>query len=609
MAKKLTAKTQELNPKLPQFSSSFSKCINIEPDTQEALLKKGTVYSLFEISGESNFDTDFVTKVVTDILHNTYYGSDNISPVQSMEKTISEIREKILQLSSDALISNKNGVSFNFVSAVLWGNVLYIIKLGEIENFTMRGGEIVPLEMISEGNFSSFSKIVNEDDIFIFCTKSFSQIFPPEKLLQISIPEGNLDQNQACLLFKLLLDTKIPQNTEIDLGLGEAVQKSQQRELKNTALNILKKVGFVISTIQKKIFIALTPLVETISRVIGKIIPKRKMVLFTRKIAQTSGGRNKKIGGWVFLSVIAVLAAFLIFFAFKSIFFKEKKTIKPEENIEETVKPEEQVVVDDRSKDEEFKILRVKPEIFYDIKIADGEANPSDIQLVKEKLIVVDKNTGKIFKSDAAIPNFSTDTNTYKGIKSLAQKDDLLSFLDEVGYKTYDIENSVIKDSYELDSTEIAYPYLDKIYSISNDILNRYSVKNGALEKETWGQNQDFQNASAITIAYYVYVLKENGELVSYSGGTKTDFAVTGIDKPFSNPVKVVTDIDFTNIYVADRENSRVVALDKDGALVRQYKNDDDSLWKDIKGITVSSDEKNIFILDSSKVYKLKIEE
>ena len=84
MAKKLSAKTQELNPKLPQFSSSFSKCINIEPDTQELLLKKGTVYSLFEISGESNFDTDFITKVVTDILHNTYYGSDNISPVQSM---------------------------------------------------------------------------------------------------------------------------------------------------------------------------------------------------------------------------------------------------------------------------------------------------------------------------------------------------------------------------------------------------------------------------------------------------------------------------------------------------------------------------------------------
>ena len=96
---------------------------------------------------------------------------------------------------------------------------------------------------------------------------------------------------------------------------------------------------------------------------------------------------------------------------------------------------------------------------------------------------------------------------------------------------------------------------------------------------------------------------------MSYSGGTKTEFAVIGLDKSFSNPIKVVTDIDFSNIYVADRGNNRVVVLDKDGALVRQYKNDDDSLWKDIKGISVSSDEKIIFILDSSKVYKLQIEE
>ena len=611
MSKKLSAKTQELNPKLSQFSSSFSKCINIEPDTQELLLKKGTVYSLFEILGESNFDTDFVTKVVTDILHNTYYESENISPIQSMEKTISEIREKILQLSSDALISNKNEVAFNFVSAVLWGNVIYIIKLGEIENYTMRGGEVVPLEMISEGNFSSFSKIVNEDDIFIFCTKSFSKTFPPEKLLQTSISDGLLEQNQACLLFKLLLDTKLPQNTEIDLGLGEAVQKSKQREVTNTFIGILKKIGFFISAIQKKIFILLSPFLENVLRIVGKVLPKRKMVLFTRKIAQTSDGRGKKAGGWVFLTVVAVFAALLMFFLLKSIVFKDKKSEKSGENTQETVKIEEtpEAPREDRSKDEEFKILRVKPEVFYDIKIADAEANPSDIQLVKENLITVDKNTGKIFKSDIALPNFSIDTNTYKGIRSLAQINGLLSFLDDSGYKTYDIENSTAKDSYELDPTEIAYPYLDKIYSITSDILNRYSVKNGALEKETWGQNQDFKNAQTMSIAYNIYILKENGELVSYSGGAKTEFAVTGLDKPFLNPVKVVTDVDFSNIYVADRGNNRVVVLDKDGALLRQYKNDDDSLWKDIKGISVSSDEKYVFILDSSKVYKLQIEE
>ena len=116
MIKKLSAKKQELNPKLNQFSNSFSKCIDIEPENQEILLRKGAVNSIFEISGNSNFDTDFVIKVITDILLNSYYSSDNISPVQTMEKTISEIKEKILQLSSDALISSPDEISFNFIA-------------------------------------------------------------------------------------------------------------------------------------------------------------------------------------------------------------------------------------------------------------------------------------------------------------------------------------------------------------------------------------------------------------------------------------------------------------------------------------------------------------
>jgi len=73
MAKKLTAKIQKLNPKLPQFSNILSGCINIEPETQEILLKKGTVYAVFEITGDSNFNTEFVNKVINDILRDSYY--------------------------------------------------------------------------------------------------------------------------------------------------------------------------------------------------------------------------------------------------------------------------------------------------------------------------------------------------------------------------------------------------------------------------------------------------------------------------------------------------------------------------------------------------------
>jgi len=609
MIKKLSAKKQELNPKLNQFSNSFSKCIDIEPENQEILLRKGAVNSIFEISGNSNFDTDFVIKVITDILLNSYYSSDNISPVQTMEKTISEIKEKILQLSSDALISSPDEISFNFISSILWGNVLYIVKIGNIESYTMKGGEVVSLEMISEGNFSSFSKIVDEDDIFIFCTKPFAQEYPPEKLLQTSIPEGSLSENQSCLLYKLLLDTKTPQNAEIDTGLGEAVQKNKQREFTNNITSSLNKLLGLVSPIVNKITSIAKPLVEKVSLLISKLIPKRKMVLFTRKIEQTTGGKNKKVRAWILLGLISFVAAFFVFRILKSFVFKdrpEKVGIPKEESHQTELK--EEVVVEDRSKDEEYKISRIKPEVFYDIKIADPEAEPTEIQVINDKIVAVDKDRGKIFKSEVALPNFSQESNIYKGIRSLGKEGSLFTFLDDEGYKTYDIATSQVKETYELPSARIVYPYSGYIYSISEDILSRGSVENNQLKQVVWGQNQNFRDAVSISIAYSVYVLTNQGALVNYSGGVETDFTVSGLDKPFLNPIKVIADLDFENIYVADRGNNRVVILNEDGELVKQFKNDDDSLWYDIKGISVSSDEKYLFVLDTSKIYKVTLE-
>jgi len=528
-----------------------------------------------------------------------------------MEKAISEIKERVLQLSSDALISNTGNIVLNFVSAVLWGNVLYVVKYGEIEAYTMTEGEAVSLKTISEGNFSSFSKLVDEDDIFIFCTKSFFEEFPPERLLNASISEGNLNPNQSCLLMKLILDTKIPQNEEIDLGLGNALAKSQQRETTDKILKVLKNTQAFITSGAKKIGDFLNPLWEKINKATGKIFKKRKAVLFTRKITQIGEEKNKKTKGWLFLSLITVLLAISIFYTLKPTIFKEKKENMEEEKTEKSteIPEEQQIITEDRSKDEEYKIQRVSPEVFYDIKITDLDANPSEVQIVGDKLVTVDKNSGKIYYSTVDTPNFSTDKNSFIGIRSLAESDNLLSFLDNEGYKTYNVENSQVEDSFEMSSVTTAYPYYGYIYTISGDILTRNSIKeDGSLDGILWGQNQDFRNAKSMAIAYDIYIIKENGELVSYSNGLKTDFEVSGLEEPFKNPVKVVTNIDFSNIYVADAGKSRIVVVNKEGELIKQFKNDDDSLWRDIRSISVTADEKKIFVLDSNKIYKLNIE-
>lgn len=606
MLKKLTAKTQELNPKLPQYSSAFSKCITIKPEDQEGLLRKGTLYVMFDLSGDSNFDTELVCKVIYDVLHDAYFNSESISPIQSMEKSILETKEKILQLSADTLTTNPQGVVLNIVSAVLWGNVLYIVQFGSAKCYTLKEGGVVTLNMLSEGNFSTSSKVVDEDEVLIFCTDSFEKKVPPEKLLTSSLLESDLDPNQSCLLMRLLIDTSFTQDEVIDFGLGEAVSQNKTRvkaeKIASNLQGVLEKIGFV----GKKIFAAL---ILVVLRLVKKL-PKRKATLMTNKISQISRGEGGKFKSWLFLGGVATLLAVSVFFTIKSSVFKNKeKTAKVsnETPIDTQIETSSTQPPEDKSMDEQYKISRVNPEVFYDLKIAESQAEPTDIQIVGTQVVVVDRTTGKMYISETQTPDFKVVVAVFPGIKSLSTLNDLLSFNDAVGFKTFNLTTMAISDSYKIEGLSLSFPYAGFIYVISDDTLTKETEKAGDLEGELWAKNPDFSGARSMAIAYDIYILKSNGELVSYSGGTKTSFTLSGLEKPFTDTSKIVADTSLDYIYVADRGNKSIVLLDDKGNLVKQYKYELSDTWNDIRSISVSSDEKTLFVLNGSKVYKINL--
>ena len=606
MLKKLTAKTQELNPKLPQYSSSFAKCLTIKPENQDLLLKKGTLYIMFDLSGDSNFDTELVCKVVYDVLHDSYFNSESISPIQSMEKSILETKEKILQLSADTLTANSQSVALNITASVLWGNVLYIVQFGSSKCYTLKSGGVIPMEMISEGNFSTSSKVVDEDEVLIFCTNPFEKTVPPEKLLSSSLSESDLEPNQSCLLMRLLIDTTFSQDEVIDFGLGEAVSQNKVRIRTEKVVSALKSFFAKITYFGKKLWLALKLLIAKLV----KKLPRRKAVLITRGITQISQGNGGKFKGWIFLGAVAILLAVSVFFTVRSSVFKNQKKSTtgtneaPSTNQTATSSTQPQ---EDKSKDEQFKISRVNPEVFYDIKIADSQAEPTDIQIVGTQVVIVDRTTGKMYLSDVLTPNFKAAIATFPGIKSLSVIDGFLSFNDTVGYKTFDLKTLSVGKSYKLEGLSLTFPYAGFIYAISDDTLTKETEKAGALEGAVWAKSPDFSGARSMAIAFNIYILKSNGELIAYSAGTKTSFAVSGLENPFSDTSKIVADTDLKNIYVADRGNKSVVLLDDKGNLIKQYKYDTSDTWNDIRGISVSTDEKTLFVLNGSKVYKINL--
>lgn len=599
MKKKLTAKIQEINPPLQQFAVSFAKCLVIEPESKELLLKKGGIYAVYEVTGAANFDTALTDRVLRDILHNSYYQSDNISPIQSLEKAIVEAKEKILQLSNDALSAEPTGVQLNVTAGVLWGNVFYAVGVGDADSYLMREGTVKPIEAVSEGTFAAASGIVKDEDVIILCSRQFTKNYPPQKLLSTRVAEQNLKENEACILLKFIIDTSFTEEEVIDFGLEKQASKNRKRE----------QVEKIILGARKSIEKA-APLAKKISE------------LFAKKKQTTSridiSGVNKKEGIKLPKKIVFLLPVLGLVLAGTLIWQLAGKKSSPEVTapqvqnevpVEATPLQEQPVDVAEITKDDgQYKVLRVAPEVFYDIKITDQTAEPKEIASVAGYLIAVDPVSGKIYKSGTDTAKFEAETASYPGIKSLIDLNGRVGFLQNGRFHSFSPSNPADLTSFDMPGVEIINTYSDYLYGIVGDKLNRYE-KDGALYTETlWGQSAEFQNARSLSVAYSIYLLTSNGELTKHTSGNKNTFEVKGVNNTLAGATKVITDIDFDNIYILDPPNQRVIVLDTEGALVKQYTHEPQASWDSLKDMTVTSDESTIYLLNGSKVMTLTLE-
>jgi DNA-binding beta-propeller fold protein YncE len=71
--------------------------------------------------------------------------------------------------------------------------------------------------------------------------------------------------------------------------------------------------------------------------------------------------------------------------------------------------------------------------------------------------------------------------------------------------------------------------------------------------------------------------------------------------------VDLVAKEDFKHLYIADKDNSRIVVLDLAGNFVKQFKYTNSVEWGDLKSIAVSSDEKMLYVLNGTKVYEISL--
>ncbi len=594
MKRKLEVITQTISPIIEEKEAHFSGVLSIQPDDDNTTYTHGSLYSVFELKTSENIDTQLVQKVVTDILHNSYYTAQSSSPIQPLEKAVLELKDKLASLRADVSAN----VEFNISISVLWGEVVYIVTFGQMGVYIMREGVLKEVDAISEGGFSIASGLVKDDDIVFLSSKAFIDQFGPDRVFKNTAPikQAELESGSAALVIKFQVVEEFSEGEVVDIQVANTslgIKKESDKGSFKLRRGLLKLRPKSTLNPQKIFAIIVFGLVLTAFIASIYMLSQANATLSAQEELQKFIARGKDLISKDELSQ------------------KDLVTLKSVENQVEKVKdlPQVQGVYKEieESLNEALNLSRAKSTVFYDLSLVDESASPTGIQLVNDRLVVSDSTSGKIYVSALDTAKFVAEPGLFNGIKNLNFEEGYLVFTDSSTYKVYDIETSKVLTSYSLTNPKLVFPYLGFIYEVDGNKINKYTKSGVSLTTTVWTADLSLEDAVSFVIDVSIYVLNSDGSITKFTAGSKDTFEIAGIDVQVKRPGKIYTLEDSNSFYVSDLESNRIVVLAKDGKFEKQYMDEDKSKWTDLKDFTITNDEKTMYLLVGTKVLEVTL--
>ena len=113
----------------------------------------------------------------------------------------------------------------------------------------------------------------------------------------------------------------------------------------------------------------------------------------------------------------------------------------------------------------------------------------------------------------------------------------------------------------------------------------------------------DLGSAKDLAIDGSIYVLNNNG-VSRYLAGSLTDFHLPFLFTPLSGTGKIATEIGWSNIYILDAGNNRVLVIDKKGNLVETLTSKD---FTKLKDFIVDEKNKVMYLLNDGSLLKISL--
>ncbi|MCL5003921.1 MAG: hypothetical protein M1352_01465 [Patescibacteria group bacterium] len=615
MEKKLTIRFQKLVGQAafpPGFFAEGQKFERFEKGLPQS---RGSLFCLLTIKGPAEgFEAPVFGKAILDVLEEEYFTPSSEPPLSALEKAADSAHRRL----NDLALSSHLGqaLELDLVLAVLWGQVLYVCRLGQGGAYLLRDGKVSEIILGEESLVACASGFVYGGDTLILGSPDFKKKFPTESL---SLSLGKIEQAmQESGPKSLLAGLVIKLDLEESPGEAESIEfvephrpssrrpKISLPRLRPPSLEVFRARRLGRKSRMAGLFLALLILFSvsvyfTISRQNKIRLANLSQVVYNKAdldliSASDLVNLNNAKAAQILNDTLKSLKNL------ESLGSKDPKLFDYEQRVKSLL-----AKVSGETLVQNLKLI-------YDFNLSENGLRPSNLEGYKNQLILGSQGSGAVFAVPADNPAGAQNVSGGKisSLKEISAYGSRVFVESSGGFYTIDLSSgSVTADDLSgLNPDQIADfgSYNSNLYFLSpsqNQILRSLYGTSGYSPVSSWLKSPAvIKNALNFAIDGDIYVLLSSGQVLKFEGGEAQDFGLSGFSQTLSKQTFIYTTDSLNFLYLVDRENKKIVTFDKNGVFQKTYDLSGSGL-PSLDSLYVNSDNSNLYVLSGTKIYVL----
>jgi hypothetical protein len=250
------------------------------------------------------------------------------------------------------------------------------------------------------------------------------------------------------------------------------------------------------------------------------------------------------------------------------------------------------------------------PDLFLDLSLIKTGWRGANLSLAGGQLVVTSADQKEIILIDTEDKNYEKptlkldDQQPQEGV--LISNGQRLVFLTDKNLSTYDlVKKKTIQDKKnDWGQTVRLIGFESNIYLLQpNKILKFNGMESGLGNPSEYLKDQPDWQAKDMAVDGFVWVLTTDGQVYKYLSGRQDNLVFLGLEET-TNDLMLFTDKDQENLYLLDRQKTKLYQIDKSGEYRQSY------FWPGISGaidFVVAEDRNAAFFLTSDKIYTINL--